>query len=113
GSMPPSSVVQNSASVSSIARRSTARLRAPISDTQTVDSKHSVGGLIQLLQARLGLREKRRRCAELSNAFLEERERRVELELLVLEASRDRRGALHARFETHRVPPSDCARPAE
>src|SRR4029450_12135373 len=57
GSTPSSSVAQNSASVSSIARRSTERLRPPMSGTQIVDPENSVGGFVQLLETRLGLRE--------------------------------------------------------
>src|ERR1043165_2816489 len=109
GSMPPPSVAQDSASVSSMARRSTARLSAAISGTQVVDPEYSVGSFVQLLEARFRLRQKRRCGSELGNAFLEQGKRRVELELLFLEARGDRFQALHAGFEAHGAAPSIVA----
>src|SRR6185295_6390118 len=111
--MPSSSVAQNSASVSSIARRSTARLSAPISATEVVDPENSVGGLVQLLEARFRLCEERRRCSQLGDPLLEQRERGVELQLFVLETRGNRLQAFHARLEAHGAAPAGCSGPLE
>src|SRR5262245_28552396 len=104
--MPLSSVAPNSASVSSIARRSTARLNAAMSVTQIVDAKHPVSGFGELLESRLRLRQECGRSSELRNALLEQRERCVEVQLVVLQARRDRLQALHAGFEGHDSAPA-------
>src|SRR5678816_4321353 len=101
GSTPPSSVAQNSASVSSIIRRSTVRLSSAISATQVVDAKYPVRRFGELLQPRFRLDEECGCRAQLRNALLEQRERGVQLELLLLEAGRDGLETLQARLEAH------------
>src|SRR5688500_4394712 len=107
GSIASSSEAHRSESASSIARRSTERLNAAMSATQLVDLEDAVGRFVQLLEPCFGRRQKRRCGAQLGNSLLEERERRVEVELLRLEPRRDLLEARHARFEAHAVPPTE------
>src|SRR5215211_2392205 len=103
--MPPSSVAQKSARTSSIALRSTARLNATRSGTKVGNLEDSVRRLGQLLQSCLGLREIGGGRTKLGDALLEQRERGVEVELLIFEAQRDRLEARHTLFEAHEGSP--------
>ena len=54
----------------------------------------------------LGLCKKGGRSSELGNAFLKQRQRRIEVKLVVLQARRDRLQSLHAGFERHDSAPA-------
>ena len=77
-----------------------------MSVTQIVDAKHPVGRFVELLEPRLGLCKKGGRSSELGNAFLKQRQRRIEVKLVVLQARRDRLQSLHAGFERHDSAPA-------
>src|SRR5262245_37447429 len=104
GSMGSSSDPQNSASVSSMAWRSTGERGETTSGTKVVDPENSVGRLAELLESRLRFRERGGRGTQLGDPFLEQCERCVELELVALQLCGDFLEPLHAFLEAHESP---------
>src|SRR5262245_12069516 len=96
GSIEPSSDSHTSARISWVCARSAAGLNAARSGTQVGDFEDPVGRLVELLQSRLRTGQKCGRRAKLRNPFLEQGERRIEVELFVLESRGDRLETRHA-----------------
>src|SRR5262245_848721 len=95
---------QNDSRARSMAARSGPKSIATSSATSAIEileRERAVGLLRQSLHARLGLRQRARRVAEMGHALLEQRKRIAEIEALLIETPDDLLEAREGLLERH------------